>query len=84
MVRLPKGTEVPPETLRDAATLALLYSDLKKSGKGDVIYTRKKWVKKAKGQAAGSVIVAQEKSAHVQLDRARLERLKERTGEAGT
>ncbi|HAP40820.1 MAG TPA: hypothetical protein DCQ94_13835, partial [Nitrospira sp.] len=34
IVRLEKGTEPPLETVRDAATLALLYSDLKKSGKG--------------------------------------------------
>lgn len=79
VVRLPKGTEAPAETLRDAAMLALLYSDLKKSGKGDVIYTRKKWVKKAKGQAAGTVTVTQEKSVHIQLDRGRLEHMKERT-----
>lgn len=76
VVRLDKGTEVPPDTLRDAATLALLYSDLKKSGKGDVIYTRRKWVKKAKGQAPGAVTVTQDKSIHVSLDRQRLERLK--------
>lgn len=78
IVRLDKGTEPPPETIRDAATLALLYSDLKKSGKGDVIYTRRKWVKKAKGQAAGAVTVTQEKSIHVTLDRPRLDALKSR------
>jgi predicted ribosome quality control (RQC) complex YloA/Tae2 family protein len=78
VVRLEKGTEVLPETLRDAATLALLYSDLKKSGKGDVIYTRRKWVKKAKGQAPGAVTVSQEKSVFVTLDKARLAGLKER------
>jgi len=78
VVRLAKGQDVPPETLRDAATLALLYSDLKKSGKGDIIYTRRKWVKKAKRQAAGAVTVAQEKSLFVTLDRARLETLKAR------
>ncbi|MBH0191280.1 MAG: fibronectin-binding domain-containing protein, partial [Nitrospira sp.] len=39
LVRLGKGAEPPVETLRDAATLALLYSDLKKSGKGEVVYT---------------------------------------------
>jgi len=76
VVRLTKGQDVPPETLRDAATLALLYSHLKKSGKGDVIYTRRKWVKKAKRQAAGAVTVTQDKSLFVTLDRARLERLK--------
>lgn len=81
VVRLTKGADPPPETIRDAATLALLYSDLKKSGKGEVIYTRRKWVKKAKGQAAGAVIVTQEKSIHVTLDRTRLEALKMRSSD---
>jgi predicted ribosome quality control (RQC) complex YloA/Tae2 family protein len=76
VVRLEKGMDPPIETLREAATLALLYSDLKKSGKGEVIYTRRKWVKKAKGQAPGAVTVTQEKSVHVNLDKRRLERLK--------
>ena len=80
VVRLEKGTDPPPETIRDAATLALLYSDLKKSGKGDVIYTRRKWVKKAKGQAPGAVIVTQEKSLHVSLEKKRLDALKVRPG----
>lgn len=79
VVRLGKGTDPPSETLRDAATLALLYSDLKKSGKGDVIYTRRKWVKKAKGQVPGAVIVTQEKSVHISLDKIRLDALKNRT-----
>lgn len=78
VVRLEKGNDPPPETLCDAATLALLYSDLKKSGKGEVIYTRRKWVKKAKGQAAGAVIVTQEKTIYVKLDTQRLAALKER------
>jgi predicted ribosome quality control (RQC) complex YloA/Tae2 family protein len=79
VVRLEKGAEPPAETVRDAATLALLYSDLKKSGKGDVIYTRRKWVKKAKGQAPGAVVVTQEKSLHVNLDKKRLDALKARS-----
>lgn len=77
VVRLEKGAVPPPETLRDAATLALLYSDLKKSGKGDVIYTRRKWVRKAKGRPAGTVTVTQEKAIFVTLDRTRLDRLKQ-------
>jgi predicted ribosome quality control (RQC) complex YloA/Tae2 family protein len=76
VVRLEKGANPPPETLKDAATLALLYSDLKKSGKGEVIHTRRKWVRKAKGQAAGAVTVTQEKAMFVTLDRVRLDRLK--------
>ncbi len=79
VVRLGKGIDPPPETVRDAATLALLYSDLKKSGKGDVIYTRRKWVKKTKGQAPGAVIVTQEKSLHVSLEKKRLDALKARS-----
>ena len=79
VVRLGKGNEPPPETIRDAAMLALLYSDLKKSGKGEVIYTRRKWVKKAKGQAPGAVLVTQEKSLHVSLEKKRLDALKVRS-----
>ncbi|MDN5941384.1 MAG: NFACT family protein [Nitrospira sp.] len=79
VVRVKKGSDPPPETIRDAATLALLYSDLKKSGKGDVVYTRRKWVKKAKGQAPGAVIVTQEKSLHVSLDKNRLDAIKARS-----
>ena len=81
VVRLEKGSDPPPETIRDAATLALLYSDLKKSGKGDVIYTRRKWVKKAKGQAPGAVIVTQEKSLHVSLEKSRLDAIKTRSAQ---
>ncbi len=81
LVRMEKGIDPPPETIRDAATLALLYSDLKKSGKGDVIYTRRRWVKKPKGQAPGSVIVTQEKSLHVSLDKKRLDALKTRSAQ---
>jgi predicted ribosome quality control (RQC) complex YloA/Tae2 family protein len=52
---------------------------LKKSGKGDVVYTRRKWVKKAKGQAPGAVIVTQEKSMHISLEKTRLDALKARS-----
>jgi predicted ribosome quality control (RQC) complex YloA/Tae2 family protein len=76
VVRLEKGANLPPDTLKDAATLALLYSDLKKNGKGDVIYTRRKYVRKAKGRPPGTVMVTQEKAIFLQLDRGRLDRLK--------
>ncbi|MEK7293942.1 MAG: NFACT family protein [Nitrospirota bacterium] len=80
VVRLEKGANPPPDTLKDAATLALLYSDLKKSGKGDVIYTRRKNVRKAKGRPPGTVMVTQEKAIFLQLDRGRLDRLKHSPG----
>ncbi len=76
VVRLDKATELPHETLRDAATLALFYSDLKKSGKGEVIHTLRKFVKKSKGLKAGAVHVTREKSIWIELKKDRLDRLK--------
>ncbi|MCY3729185.1 MAG: NFACT family protein [Nitrospira sp.] len=77
IVRLEKKQQVPPETLKDAATLALFYSDLRKSGKGEVIYTLRKNVRKPKGAKTGSVTVTQERNLWVFVDQARLDRLKE-------
>ena len=77
VVKLEKKQQVPPETLKDAATLALFYSDLRKSGKGEVIYTLRKNVRKPKGAKPGAVTVTQEKSLWVFVDQARLDRLKE-------
>ncbi|HMU56028.1 MAG TPA: NFACT RNA binding domain-containing protein [Nitrospira sp.] len=81
VVRMEKGKDAPPATLLDAATLALLYSDLKKSGKGEIIYTRRKWVKKAKNQAPGTVLVTREQALTVRLDHTRLANLKDRSRE---
>lgn len=76
VVRLEKGVTVPPETLKDAATLTLWFSDLRKSGKGEVIYTLRKFVKKGKGFKPGAVSVEREKSLWIELKDDRLERLK--------
>ena len=76
VVRLEKGATVPPETLKDAATLTLWFSDLRKSGKGEVIYTLRKFVKKGKGFKPGSVTVEREKSLWIELKEDRLKRLK--------
>jgi predicted ribosome quality control (RQC) complex YloA/Tae2 family protein len=81
VVRLEKGTTVPPETLKDAATLTLWFSDLRKSGKGEVMYTLRKFVKKAKGHKAGTVMVEREKSMWIELKEDRLARLKGGTNE---
>ncbi len=77
VVKLEKKQQVHPETLKDAATLALFYSDLRKSGKGEVIYTLRKNVRKPKGAKPGSVTVTQEKNLWIFVDQARLDRLKE-------
>ncbi len=77
IIELEKKKQVPSETLKDAATLALFYSDLRKSGKGEVIYTLRNNVRKPKGAKPGSVTVTQEKTTWVYVDQKRLDRLKE-------
>ncbi len=79
VVRMEKGATVPPETLKDAATLTLWFSDLRKSGKGEVIYTLRKFVKKGKGLKPGAVMVEREKSLWIELKEDRLNRLKRGT-----
>ena len=69
-------TTVPQQTLYDAAHLALLYSDRKRSGHGDVSYTLRKYVKKVKGKPPGTVTMTQEKNLYVELNEERLKRLK--------
>ncbi|GAK59976.1 fibronectin-binding A domain protein [Candidatus Vecturithrix granuli] len=52
-----RKTPVPDQTLREAASLAAYYSKLRRSGRVDVIYTSKKYVRKPKGSPPGLVIV---------------------------
>ncbi len=72
-----KKQRVPPETLKDAALLALVYSDLRKNGKGEILYTLRKNVRKPKGAKPGSVTVTREKTVWASVDQIRLVRLKE-------
>ncbi|HZC68593.1 MAG TPA: NFACT family protein [Nitrospirales bacterium] len=77
VLRLEKGTEPRKESLLDAATLALHYSDLRKSGQGEVLYAYRKHVRKPRGAKPGLVTVTQDKRLFLKLDRKRLARLKE-------
>jgi len=77
VLRLEKGAEIRKESLRDAATLALHYSGLRKSGQGDVLYAYRKHVRKPRGAKPGLVTVTQDKHLYLTLDRKRLARLKE-------
>ena len=76
IVKLQKKQHTPPETLKDAATLAVFYSNLRKSGKGEILYALKQYVKKPKGAQPGSVTVTRGKTMWVSVDQTRLERLK--------
>ncbi len=79
IIQLKKSEKVPHETLKDAATLTLWFSDLRKSGKGEVLYTLRKFVRKAKGQKPGAVHVTREKSLWIEIQKDRLARLKKTT-----
>jgi predicted ribosome quality control (RQC) complex YloA/Tae2 family protein len=77
VLRLEKGGELRKESLLDAATLALHYSDLRKSGQGEVLYTYRKHVRKPRGGKPGLATVTQDKRLYIKLDLKRLQRLKE-------
>lgn len=75
VVRMERRQEIPYQTLLDAATLALHFSDGRKAGKGDVLYTFKKYVQKPKGEKPGKVVCSQDKNLYIELKTDRLERL---------
>ena len=77
VLRLEKGAELRKESLLDAATLALQYSDLRKSSQGEVLYAYRKHVRKPRAAKPGLVTVTQDKRLYVKLDQKRLKRLKE-------
>src|SRR5438128_9358998 len=81
VLRLEKAAELQKEPLLDAATLALHYSDLRKSGQGEVLYTYRKHVHKPRGAKPGLVTVTQDKRLFIKLDRKRLQQLKESRAE---
>ena len=80
LLRVEKGVAPPAASIRDAGTLALLYSGLKKSGKGEVMYAKRSDVRKIKGKTPGTVTVTQDKTVFADLDPTRLRRLKESQG----
>lgn len=75
VVRMERRQEIPYQTLLDAATLALHFSDGRKTGKGDVLYTFRKYVQKPKGQKPGKVICSQDKNLYIEVEPDRLNRL---------
>ncbi len=72
-VLLPDAGEAPDSTaLSDAALLAAHFSSARSSDGAEVAWTRKKYVRKVKGAAAGAVQVTQEKVLRIRRDEARL------------
>lgn len=75
IVRMERGKEIPYQTLLDAATLALHFSDARREGKGDVVYTYRKYIQRPKGAKPGAVLASQEKNIYIEIESKRLERL---------
>ncbi len=75
VIPLERKGEVAEETLLDAAHLALFHSELKGEAAGDVSYTPVRYVRRQKGGAPGQVLYTQEKTVHLRIELARLERL---------
>jgi len=74
-IRHLSGKSVPLETLLDAGNLALYYSKGKNEGRGELYYTRVKYLRRAKEGKEGLVLPTQEKNMSVKLDEERLHRL---------
>lgn len=61
VIKYQAGKTVPATVLEKAAQLAAYYSKRKSDSLCPVLYTPKKWVRKPKGSAPGSVVVEREK-----------------------
>ncbi len=75
VVPLASGRAVDPETLVDAATLAVHHSTVRDEAQVDVGYALRKHLRKAKGAPPGSVLVSQQKTIRVRMEPQRLKRL---------
>lgn len=75
VVPLEKRATLNQELLLDAAHLALHHSDAKGEPRGEVSYVAVKYVRKAKGAAAGAVTYTQEKTLMLRVEPERLARL---------
>ena len=74
-IRSLPGKSIPLDVLLDAGNLALFYSKGKANGRGELYYTRVKYLRRAKDGPLGLVLPTQEKNLSVILDKTRLTRL---------
>ncbi len=66
LVKNPQKTEIPPDILVKAASIAALYSKGKGAGKVPVAYTEARFVKKPKGAKPGLVVLSQRKTIMIE------------------
>ena len=75
ILRLKKDQDPPAEALLDACHLAAHYSERKNDAHVEIMYTRAKYVRKSKGEAAGRVRVSKDKSFYLTVETQRIKRL---------
>ncbi len=75
VVQLDKGQSCPSETLIDAATLAVHFSDARGELVCDVTHVQRRYVRKPKGSAPGAVTYDHEKVLVLRVEPERVERL---------
>ena len=73
-----KSSRVPGDVLADAALLAAHFSDARDEAVVDVEYTARKYLKKPRGGAPGTVVIEREKVLALRMDPARRKSLLER------
>ncbi|MCL2178910.1 MAG: NFACT RNA binding domain-containing protein [Proteobacteria bacterium] len=83
LVPLNRNEEAKPETLIDAAHLAWHYSNGRKEPLGEVSYVQARYLRKPKGQV-GAVLLTREKTLHLRIEEARLNRLLRRPTPSST
>lgn len=76
VVSLRKGQAVHPETLLEAASLALHYSEARAETQAEILYTPIKYVHRLKGGAPGQVQLQQSKTLALRQEPQRLERVR--------
>ena len=75
VLECPKGVEPDPESLRDAALIALYFSKAKKGGSDEITVTQVKHVSKPRGAKPGLVTVSRHKKMPCRLEQKRFDRL---------
>ncbi|MBZ0270986.1 NFACT RNA binding domain-containing protein, partial [bacterium] len=84
IARARKEGDLPTETLLDAASLAVMHSKLSRQGAGEVLYTRRKNVRKRKGAPPGQVTAEHTRTIFVRIEKARIDRLFAGSGQGET
>jgi len=84
LVRLTKGKQAPPQTLREAAQLAAYYSRARGEVKVPVDYVLRKFLRKPKAAAPGAVLLTQEKTITVRPEADLVRRLHAAAGTSRT